>query len=378
MPDLNPLSEEFRSNREGVFRQLRDHAPVLMTDQGVALISRYADARAAALDPETFSSGGPWDNPARPVMNTMDPPEHGVFAAMMHSAFDRKYQDGLEERFRTLARSLVAEAAGGSECDLMAAVVTPFLFQATGIILGLSADQVAELEEIDRRVQRLGTGEPEQGPNALERCDALFSAVLEDRRADPGTDHVSALLAVGADGGRALTEIEILEYLFRFSNGNGITAAAAIGNGVELLARHPEQRAELVADPSLIPGAFEEMQRREGPTHDSTRVTTCEVTVAGVALPANTPVRLLWGAANLDERQFADPERFDIHRDASDQLALSIGEHFCFGAYLARLEARVLFEELLAGMPDFSPAGPPVRVKSVWSWGFESIPVSIP
>jgi cytochrome P450 len=378
MADLNPLSEDFRENREAVLRHLRDNAPVLVTDQGLALISRYADVRAAALDSETFSSGGPWDNPARPVMNTMDPPQHGMFVAMMNSAFDRKYQDGLEESLRLLARTLVTEAAAGTACDLMRDVVAPYLFGANGIILGLNATQVAELEYIDGRIQRMGTGEPEEGPSALERCDALFSAVLEERRVNPGTDHVSALLAVGADGSRSLTQIELLEYLFRFSNGNGITAAAAIGNGVELLARHPEQRAELVADPSLIPAAFEEMQRREGPTHDSTRVTTREVTVAGVTLPANTPIRLLWGAANLDERHFADPETFGIHRDASSQLALSIGEHFCYGAYLARLEARIFFEELLKTIPDFTPAGRPVRVKSVWSWAFESIPVSIP
>ena len=180
------------------------------------------------------------------------------------------------------------------------------------------------------------------------------------------------------EASRALAEIEILEYLFRFRNDNGITTPAAMGDGVELLARHHGQCAELVADPSLIPNAFEEMQRREGPTHDSPRVTTREVTVAGVTLPAYTPVRLLWGAANLDERQFTDPEKFDVHRDASSHLALSIGEHFCFAAYLSRLEARIFFEELLKVTLDFSPAGPPVRVKSVWSWGFESIPISIP
>jgi cytochrome P450 len=157
-----------------------------------------------------------------------------------------------------------------------------------------------------------------------------------------------------------------------------ITCAAAIGNGVELLARHPEARVELAADPSLIPNAFEEMQRREGPTHESPRITTREVTIAGVTLPANTPLHLLWGSANLDERQFTDPEKFDIHRDTSGQLALSIGEHFCYAAYLSRLQARVFFEELLDVMPNFTPSGPPVRVKSVWSWGFESIPVTIP
>ena len=378
MTDLNPLSEEFRTNREAVFKQLRDNAPVLMTDQGVALISRHADVRAAALDPTTFSSGGPWAEPERPVMNTMDPPEHAQNVALMRSAFDEKYQDGLEENFRSIARTLISAAEMRSECDLMKDVVSPYMSSATGVIFGLSSAEIEAIRDINSRVQHLGNGDPQEGPSARERSDELYLNVLADRRSSPRADHVSALLSIESQGVDGLTEIELLEYLLRFTNGNAITACAAIGNGVELLARHPEQRAELVADPSLIPNAFEEMQRRVGPTHDSTRVTTREVAVAGVTLPAHTPIRLLWGSANLDEREFDDPERFDIHRDTSRHVALSIGEHYCYGAYLARLEARIFFEELLRGIPEFTLTAPAVRVKSVWSWAFESIPVSIP
>jgi cytochrome P450 len=373
---LNTLSDEFRNNRIAFYKKLRDDNPVVITDQGIALISRYADVQAAALDTETFSSGGKLNNPARPKMNTMDPPDHGMYVAMMNSAFDKKYQDSLESDLRTLARSLVTKAAERTQFDLMVDVLTPYMFGATGIILGLNDEQLVELEYIGKRAQRQGA-EPAESPSPTERSDALFLSVLADRRAKPGNDHVSALLAVGSDGGRALTEAELLEYLFIFINGTGITAVAAIGNGVELLARHPEQRAKLVADPSLIPNAFKEMNRLEGPTHESTRITTREVTVAGVTLPANTPVFLMWGAADLDERQFASPEEFDISRDGSQSLAMGIGEHFCYGGYLARLEARIFFEELLAVMPDFTLSAPAVRIMSTWSWGFESIPVSI-
>jgi cytochrome P450 len=373
---LNTLSDEFRNNRIAFYKKLRDDNPVVITDQGIALISRYADVQAAAVDTETFSSGGKLNNPARPKMNTMDPPDHGMYVAMMNSAFDKKYQDSLESDLRTLARSLVTKAAERTQFDLMVDVLTPYMFGATGIILGLNDEQLVELEYIGKRAQRQGA-EPAESPSPTERSDALFLSVLADRRAKPGNDHVSALLAVGSDGGRALTEAELLEYLFIFINGTGITAVAAIGNGVELLARHPEQRAKLVADPSLIPNAFKEMNRLEGPTHESTRITTREVTVAGVTLPANTPVFLMWGAADLDERQFASPEEFDISRDGSQSLAMGIGEHFCYGGYLARLEARIFFEELLAVMPNFTLSAPAVRIMSTWSWGFESIPVSI-
>jgi len=373
---LNTLSDEFRNNRIAFYKKLRDDNPVVITDQGIALISRYSDVQAAALDTETFSSGGKLNNPARPKMNTMDPPDHGMYVAMMNSAFDKKYQDSLENDLRTLARSLVTKAAERKQFDLMVDVLTPYMFGATGIILGLNDEQLVELEYIGKRAQRQGA-EPAESPSPTERSDALFLSVLADRRAKPGNDHVSALLAVGSDGGRALTEAELLEYLFIFINGTGITAVAAIGNGVELLARYPEQRAKLVADPSLIPNAFKEMNRLEGPTHESTRITTREVTVAGVTLPANTPVFLMWGAADLDERQFANPDKFDISRDGSQSLAMGIGEHFCYGGYLARLEARIFFEELLAVMPNFTLSGTPVRVMSTWSWAFESIPVSI-
>ena len=146
-------------------------------------------------------------------------------------------------------------------------------------------------------------------------------------------------------------------------------------NGMELLARHPDQRAELVADLDLLPAAIEEMLRREPPTQTSARQTTRDVSLHGVTVPADTRVLLMWGAANLDEREFADPDAFDIHRNADRHLSLGQGAHFCMGSAVARLEARVAFEELLACMPDFGVVGSLERIRSSWAWGFESLKV---
>jgi len=117
------------------------------------------------------------------------------------------------------------------------------------------------------------------------------------------------------------------------------------------------------------------MLRREPPTQSSARQTTREVVLHDVLIPADTRVLLLWGAANLDEREFPDPEVFDIHRSADRHLSLGHGAHFCMGAALARLEARVAFEELLSCMPGFEVVAAPERIRSAWAWGFESLPV---
>jgi cytochrome P450 len=144
---------------------------------------------------------------------------------------------------------------------------------------------------------------------------------------------------------------------------------------MELLARHPDQRAELVADPELLPAAIEEMLRREPPTQTSARQTTRDTSLHGVTIPADSRVLLMWGAANLDEREFEDPDTFDIHRNAERHLSLGQGAHFCMGSAVARLEARVAFEELLNCMPDFEVVGPLERIRSSWAWGFESLKV---
>jgi cytochrome P450 len=144
---------------------------------------------------------------------------------------------------------------------------------------------------------------------------------------------------------------------------------------MKLLADHPDQRAMLGAEPALLPGAIEEMLRREPPTQISARQATRDIALHGETIPRDTRVLLLWGAANLDEREFAEPERFDIRRSPSRHLSFGHGAHFCMGAALARLEAQVAFSELLRCMPEFAVREEPERVRSVWAWGYESLTV---
>ena len=240
-----------------------------------------------------------------------------------------------------------------------------------GELIGIPAEMLAECRAITDAVMRIEG--PEGNASPVERADAVFGTLIEARRDDPGDDLISALLRVGSEGGEPLGTEEILGFCYLLLIGGNDTTTNLIGNGMELLARHPDQRAELVADPSLIPGAIEEMLRREPPTQTSARQSTREIELHGDRIPADTRILLHWGAANLDEREFDQPLQFDIHRRADRQLSLGHGAHFCMGAALARLEARVAFEELLARLPEFDVVEPPERIRSAWAWGFESL-----
>ena len=205
---------------------------------------------------------------------------------------------------------------------------------------------------------------------------ALISDLLVARRDEPADDLMSALLGADVDGER-LSEEELLGFCFLLVIGGNDTTTSLLGNGVELLARHPDQRAALAADPSLVPDAVEEMLRIAAPTQALPRTVTRDVERHGVLIPAGSRVMLVWGAANLDDREFPDPDRFDVRRRIDRHLAFGHGAHFCLGAPLARLEARVALEELLRRHPRYELAEEPRRLTSSWARAFERVPVRL-
>jgi cytochrome P450 len=202
----------------------------------------------------------------------------------------------------------------------------------------------------------------------------LFGSLLAERRDSPADDLMSALLAAQGDGG-GLSDDDLLGFCFLLLVAGNDTTTSLIGNGVELLARYKEQRAELAADPTLIPAAVEEMLRIESPTQALSRTAMRDVELHGSTILAGSRVMLLWGSANLDDREFADPEEFDIHRRAPRHLGFGHGIHVCLGAALARLESRVAFEELLARSPEYELRGEPERYVSNWARAWRLLPL---
>lgn len=370
----DPLSEEFRGDRTGVYGRLRDEAPAYLDPDGrFAALSRFDDVRTAALDWRAFSAVTTEAQILRPIINDMDPPLHTNRRGNLARAFTPKRVADLEPRLRQIARSLIDEFESTGSCDIIGDFAALFPSRVMGELIGIPRELLDACRSITDAVMRIEG--PEGNASPVEQADAIFGPLIERRRAEPGDDLISALLAVGEDDGEPLSVDEILGFCYLLLIGGNDTTTNLIGNGMELLARHPDQLADLVADRSLLPKAIEEMLRREPPTQISARQTTRDVVLHDEVLPADTRVLLVWGAANLDEREFDEPEAFDIHRTAERHLSLGHGAHFCMGAALARLEARIAFDELLTCMPEFDVVEPPERIRSVWAWGFEALEV---
>jgi cytochrome P450 len=332
--------------------------------------------RAAAGDPATFSSEGTdISQGLLPFIQSLDPPRHDALRALVSRAFTARRMAEMEPRIRGIARELLAGFAGRGRADLLAEYARQLPARVIGEMIGIPRERCdAFLEWTDALV-----GANPDGPqDAAIRQPATmiyteFAKLLELRRSEPRDDLMSALIEAEIDGQR-LSQQELLGFCFVLVVAGNDTTTNLIANGAVLLAQHCEQRARLVADPSLLPGAIEEMLRFESPAQALPRVLRRDVTLHGTTIPAGARVRLVWGAANRDEREFPEADRFDVAR-APRHLAFGHGVHFCLGAHLARLEARVAFEELLARLPGYALEREPGWVTSIWARAHEAVPV---
>ena len=276
----DPLGPEFRADREGVYRRLRDEAPVYFDADGrYAALSRFEDVRNAAMDWKRYSAVTAEAKILRPIINDMDPPLHTDRRKNLSRAFTPRRVAEMEPRLRQIARSLIDAFAERGSCDLVAEFAALYPSMVMGQLIGIPDELLAECRHITDAVMRIEG--PEGNASPVERADVVFSALVEERRRAPSDDLISALLAVGADGGEPLGDDEILGFCYLLLVGGNDTTTNLIGNGMDLLARHPQQRASLVADPGRIPGAVEEMLRREPPTQTSARQSTADLTLHG-------------------------------------------------------------------------------------------------
>ena len=383
--EFDPYSYEIHEDPFPVYRRLRDEAPAYYNaKRDFWALSRYDDVRAATNDWRTFTSSEgitiePRRNGTEPHIIEMDPPRHTQLRALVSRAFTPARMARLEAPIRARTRALIATFAATGRVDLITDFAALLPMAVISEMLGVpDADQDRLRHAADALLHREPDSD-ELTPAGIEGAITLygyFDGLIRDRQSRSGGDDLLSVLMAAEEAGHALTHSELLGFCFLLIIAGNETTTKLIGNAISLLAEHPDQRAQLRSDPTLVAGAVEETLRFEGSTQAMARCLTRDIEMHGQQMRAGTKVLLLYGSANRDERHWADAERFDLRRDTAGHLALGHGIHHCLGAALARLETRVALEELLPVLGDYAIENAQSRrVHSGNVRGFASLPL---
>lgn len=366
----DPYVPAFHDRSHETYRRLRDEHPLYHNpDRGFWAISRFEDVWQATLDvdeltTETIEEG----TSLLPMLNFLDPPRHDRLRALVSRAFTFRRVGEMEPRIRQLAGELLDAVSGRSEWDLVEDFATPLPGRIIADMIGVPSDRRETFLSHTRKMlttnPRLTIAEAIKEPS--ERIYEEFGRLLAERRRAPQDDLMTALLAAEIEGERLLDE-EILGFCYQLIVAGNDTTTSLIGNGAVLLGDAPDQKKWLAEDLGRIPNAVEEMLRFEPPAQALPRQTREPYSLHGKTIPRDERVLLVWAAANLDEREFPDPERFDVTRSVKRHLAFGHGIHFCLGASLARLEARIAFETLLERHPNYTVLEEPGWLASRWA-----------
>ena len=386
-PLLDP--EFYAGDPFPLFARLRSEAPVARNHElGLWVVSRHADVTAVSRDPETYcSSKGIMvfelgtEYPSPPTMMHTDPPDHTRYRALVQPGFRPTFMRALEEPVRARARALVDRIEAGVPVDVVGELAVPLPLQVISDLLGVPEEEWPRFFRWSEAAIPGATDWPEEERNALlgEMYGYLLAAAA-DRRERPGDDIISELAAVAEDGDR-LSDAEIGMFLVQLLVAGNETTRNMMSGGLVAFAQHPgtwEALAERrrAGVPRSLAVAVEEELRWTTPVVSFMRTATRDTELGGRSVAAGDPVLMLYASANRDESVFGPSgATFDPARDPNPHLAFGFGAHFCIGAVLARLEGRVLLDELLSRFGTVEPAGPVVRTASPVIAGIRSAPL---
>jgi cytochrome P450 len=394
MLEFDPFLDTQGRDPYPLYRRLRDEAPVHHSPVAdVYCVSRYEDVLAVLKDHQTYSSRamqsvlmsaelgptGPrqilallrflWKTRVSPFrlrqaqsLVASDPPRHDLLRRIVARGFTPRRIAAWEERARAIASEQLRSLADRGRFDVVRDLAIPLPTTLIAELLGVEAERRDDFKRWSDTIISVASGPARENPiegRVLDHFGDLFAylkATVDRRRRSPGDDLVSLLVDPRQDG--VLDEMDVIQFVVLLLVAGNETTTNLIGNAVRALLDRPDQLARATARPSSIPRLVEEALRFDSPVQVLFREATRDTEIAGTPIPKGAIVSPLLGSANRDERRYPDPDRFDLERDASGHLAFGFGVHFCLGAALARLEARVAFEVLLPELHRFALAGP--------------------
>jgi len=349
-----------------MYRWLREHDPLhYVEDGGYWVLSRFDDVSAAAIDTATFSSArgltfayderarAGLDHDATPIV-MMDPPEHTDFRRLLARGFTPKRVVDLEPAIREFVVTRIERLRANGAGDVAAELFKPLPSFVVAHYLGVPASDRDRFDRwTDAVVAANAAGDVLAAPEAIGEMIEYFAALVERRRHDPGDDTITDLVRL-QDDGVPVSLVQILGYAFTMVAGGNDTTTGLLGGSAELLTRLPDQRRILLDAPEAIPNAVDEFLRLTSPVQGLARTATVDVELHGRVIPQDKKVLLLYGSANRDPAEFGpDAEECDVTRSINRMMSFGFGPHHCLGAAVARLQARVALEELLARCPRF-------------------------
>ncbi len=385
----DPYDWKIHEDPYPVYARLRAEAPAYYNEErGFWALSRHEDVLAAFRDPVTWSNrkGVAIDDvgDAPQVMSFlgMDPPEHGRLRTLVSRGFTPRRVALLEPRIRDLATHYIDAFIERGRCDFIDDFAGKLPMDVISEMVGVPSADRDELRAWADLVLHREEGSsvvPPAGQQAAAKLIGYFAKHVDARRRRPGTDDLTDALIAAEVGGEHLADRDIIAFLFLMVIAGNETTTKLLGNALYWISRNPEQRALLDADPSLAAEWAEETLRYDPSSQLIARTATRDVEIHGRKVPEGARMALLIGSGNRDDRVFPDAHRYEIRRNTSQSLAFGQGTHFCLGASLARLEARVSLAEIHARLPrfDLEEAGL-VRVHSSNVRGFAKMPIAFP
>ncbi len=375
-----------------VLAELRRTQPVYFQEMsgepGYWMVLKHADVVHVAREPKLFSAsegGVMLENlePAqldmmRNMLLAMDPPRHVDYRRPIAPRFKARVIADMEHQIRSICREIMATAGEQGDVEFVHDVTSALPSRVIGQLMGLPVD---DLPFIHRLAEMNTSGQDadyvtdvSQGTIDMAMYAIEFAAV---RRKEPPREDLTTLLLETDFNGQYMTDVDFASFFVQLVTAGNDTTKTMLSSGLRTLLDHPDQLADLRADPGLVPGAVEEILRYDNPLHYFRRTATADTELRGVEIAAGDKVVMFYTSANRDEDVFEDPQRFDIRRSPNPHLSFGIAEHFCLGVHLARLEGRVFFEELLATFPAIELTGAPVRIRSNLNNGLKALPVKL-